>query len=60
MNDAPQQPSASPKPKVKDDETISSDDIIRTETNLTNIFFTAEDKNRRYVSTLKQEDIRIL
>ena len=60
INDAPQQPSPSPKPKVKDEETISSDDIIRTETNLTNIFFTAEDKNRRYVSTLKQEDIRIL
>jgi Ca-activated chloride channel family protein len=60
LNDAQQQPAASPKPKVKDEETISSDDIIRTETNLTNIFFTAEDKNRRYVSTLKQEDIRIL
>jgi len=60
VNDAQQQPAATPKPKVKDEETISSDDIIRTETNLTNIFFTAEDKNRRYISTLKQEDIRIL
>ncbi|MCU1265961.1 MAG: hypothetical protein JWM21_2279 [Acidobacteria bacterium] len=53
------QPTPSPKPKSKDEETVSSDDIIRTETNLTNIFFTAEDKNRRYISTLKQDDVRI-
>lgn len=58
-NNWQQEPSASPKPKIKDEETISSDDIIRTETNLTNIFFTAEDKNRRYVSTLTQDEIRI-
>jgi Ca-activated chloride channel homolog len=58
-NDSPQQPTPTPKPKSKDEETISSDDIIRTETNLTNIFFTAEDKNRRYVSTLTQDDVRI-
>lgn len=58
-NNWQQEPTASPKPKVKDEETISSDDIIRTETNLTNIFFTAEDKNRRYVSTLTQDEIRI-
>ena len=58
-SDYQQQPAPSPKTKVKDEETVSSDDVIRTETNLTNIFFTAEDKNRRYVSDLKQEDIRI-
>lgn len=58
-NDSTQQPTPTPKPKSKEDETVSSDDIIRTETNLTNIFFTAEDKNRRYVSTLTQDDVRI-
>lgn len=58
-NDSQQQPTPSPKTKAKDEETLSSDDVIRTETNLTNIFFTAEDKNRRYISDLKQEDIRI-
>jgi Ca-activated chloride channel family protein len=58
-NDSAQQPTPTPKPKSKDEETVSSDDIIRTETNLTNIFFTAEDKNRRYVSTLTQDDVRI-
>ncbi len=57
--DAPPQPSPSPRAKGKDDEGAGSDDVIRTETNLTNIFFTAEDKNKRYISTLKQDDIRI-
>ena len=58
-NDSQQQPASSPKPKTKDEETLPSDDVIRTETNLTNIFFTAEDKHKRFISTLKQEDIRI-
>ena len=33
---------------------------MRVESNLTNIFFTAEDKHKRFISTLKQEDIRVL
>ena len=55
-----QQPSASPKPTPKEEEILSTDDILRTETNLTNIFFSAEDRNKRYIATLKQEDIRVL
>ena len=58
-NDSQQEPAPSPKPKIKDEETLPSDDVIRTETNLTNIFFTAEDKHKRFISTLKQEDVRI-
>jgi len=50
----------SPTPKSKEEEILPTEDIIRTETNLTNIFFSAEDKSKRYISTLKQEDIRIL
>jgi Ca-activated chloride channel homolog len=37
-----------------------SDEVLRVETNLTNIFFTAADKNKRFISTLKKEDIRVL
>jgi len=37
-----------------------SDDVVRVETNLTNIFFTAADKNKRFIGTLKKEDIRVL
>jgi VWFA-related protein len=33
---------------------------VRVESNLTSIFFTAEDKHKRFISSLKQEDIRIL
>jgi len=53
-------PSSTPKPKPKDEEVPGqSDEVIRVETNLTNIFFTAEDKHKRFISTLKQDDIRV-
>jgi VWFA-related protein len=35
-------------------------DVIKTETDLTNLLFTATDKNNRYVTTLQQTDIRVL
>ena len=37
-----------------------SDEVIRVDTNLTNIFFTAADKNKRFITDLKAEDIRVL
>ena len=52
------QPSPTP-PKKEEEVTLSSDDVVRVETNLTNIFFTAADKQKRFVSTLKKEDVRI-
>ncbi len=65
-NDAPRQPasqtlpSAQPSPTPpKEEETISSDEVLRVETNLTNVFFTAADKHKRFVSTLKREDVRV-
>jgi VWFA-related protein len=53
------QPSPTP-PKPNEEITLSSDDVVRVETNLTNIFFTAADKQKRFVSTLKKEDVRVL
>jgi VWFA-related protein len=54
-------PLATPTPPKKEDEiTLSSDDVVRVETNLTNIFFTAADKNKRYIGNLKREDVRVL
>jgi Ca-activated chloride channel family protein len=53
------QPTPTP-PKKEDEVTLSSDDVVRVETNLTNIFFTAADKQKRFVSTLKREDVRVL
>jgi VWFA-related protein len=53
------QPSPTP-PKKEDDITLNSDDVVRVETNLTNLFFTAADKQKRFVSTLTKEDVRVL
>jgi VWFA-related protein len=56
--DAPQ---ATPTPpKKEEDVTLASDEVVRVETNLTNIFFTAADKQKRFVSNLKREDVRVL
>jgi VWFA-related protein len=56
--DAPQ---ATPTPpKKEDDVTLGSDEVVRVDTSLTNIFFTAADKQKRFISNLKVEDVRIL
>src|SRR3979411_633529 len=52
-------PSPSPTPPAKDDTPQESDDVVRVETNLTSIFFTAADSNKRFIS-LKKEDVRVL
>jgi len=51
---------ASPSPTPRREEVPQdSDEVIKVETNLTNIFFTAADKNKRFISNLKAEDIRV-
>ena len=52
-------PSPSPTPK-REEVPQDSDEVVKFDTNLTNIFFTAADKNRRFISDLKAEDIRVL
>ena len=53
-----QQPQQRPTPQR--DEAIDDDDVERIETDLTNVLFTAVDKSRRFVTTLRQDDIRVL
>ena len=55
-------PAPSPTPTVatKEENPQDSDDVVRIETNLTSIFFTAADSNKRFISTLKKEDVRVL
>ena len=54
-------PQATPTPPKKDDDvTLSSDDVVRVDASLTNVFFTAADKQKRFLSTLKREDVRVL
>ncbi len=52
-----QQPTPAPTPN--DDVTLQDDEVVRVETDLTNILFTAVDKQKRFVTNLKQEDIRV-
>ena len=53
-------PTPTPTPLTREPVPQESDDVVRVETSLTNIFFTAADKHKRFVGHLKQEDIRIL
>jgi len=54
-------PSASPSPTPHREEVPQdSDEVVKFDTNLTNIFFTAADKNKRFINTLTAEDIRVL
>jgi VWFA-related protein len=51
-------PSPTP-PRPRDELPQDSDEVVKFDTNLTNIFFTAADKNKRFISDLKAEDIRV-
>jgi Ca-activated chloride channel homolog len=55
-------PTPSPTPPVnpKEEIPLESDEVVRVETNLTSIFFTAADSSKRFVSNLEKEDVRVL
>ena len=57
-----EQPAPAPTPPVapKEENPQDSDEVVRVETNLTSIFFTAADNSKRFISNLKKEDIQIL
>jgi len=58
----PAQPAASPTPRIapKEENPQDSEDVVRVETNLTSIFFTAADSNKRFINNLKKEDVQVL
>ena len=41
-------------------QTVEQDDVIRVETDVTNLPFTVTDKQRRFVTTVRAEDVRVL
>ena len=41
-------------------QTVDQDDVIRVETDVTNLPFTATDKKHQFVTTLRAEDLRVL
>ena len=55
------QQKSKPKPTPgREDETIDDDDVVRVETDLTNVLFTAVDRNKRFITSIGKEDIRVL
>jgi Ca-activated chloride channel family protein len=51
---------AARRPAPRQDETLQDDDDVeRVETDLTNVLFTAIDRDRRFVTNLRQEDIEV-
>jgi Ca-activated chloride channel homolog len=55
----PPQETPKPSPTPKEGEEVQEDEVVRVETDLTNILFTAVDKSKRFITTLKQEDVRV-
>ena len=41
-------------------QTTDQEDVVRVETDVTNLPFTAIDKNHKFVTTLRAEDVRVL
>ena len=39
---------------------LPQDEVLRVEADLTNLLFTATDKNNRYITTLQESDLRVL
>jgi Ca-activated chloride channel homolog len=39
---------------------MPQDEVVRVESDLTNVLFTATDKNKRYITTLQESDVRVL
>lgn len=52
-------PAPSPTPKERE-EFIADEDVVRVETDLTNVLFTAVDSRRRFLTDLQASDVRVL
>jgi VWFA-related protein len=52
-------PAPKPSPTKEEGVPLQDDEVVRVETDLTNILFTAVDKQKRFITTLKQEDIHV-
>ncbi len=49
----------SPEPQKPSNQTEPEAEVVRVDTNLVNTLFTAVDKERRFITSLRAEDIRI-
>ena len=53
-NPVPKLSAPTPTPPVKDE-----DEVIKVDTDVVNVLFTAQDHNRRLLTSLKQEDVKL-
>ncbi len=60
--DSPSQKSVSPSPTVSPtpEQIEESDEVIKIDTDVVNVLFTAQDRNRRLLTDLKQTDIKLI
>jgi Ca-activated chloride channel homolog len=59
------EPSSQSTPTLKrtegnEESKDQNDEVVTIETDLANVLFTAVDKNRRFITTIQKEDIRVL
>jgi VWFA-related protein len=55
----PNAPAKSPAPKATPPPS-DDDEVIKVDTDVVNVLFTAQDRNRRLLTSLKEEDVRLL
>ena len=56
----PQQTKPQKDPVTEKPQTIDPDEVVKISTDLTNVLFTAVNKDRQFVTSLKQGDLQIL
>src|SRR5918998_431145 len=54
------QPPAQQKPKQDEGQQVDDDEVLTVDTSLTNVLFSAIDRDKRFYSALSKEDIRII
>lgn len=55
----PKTPARRPIPSGQKQASSEDDEVVRVDTELANILLTAIDKDRRFITTLKREDVRV-
>src|SRR5689334_7225705 len=48
-----------PQSQTTQTQSNADDDVVRVETDLANILLTAIDKDKRFITTLRKEDVRV-
>jgi Ca-activated chloride channel homolog len=60
VTEPPQQSTPTLRRSDRTEESNEQTDVVKIETDLANVLFTAADKNRRFITTLQKDDIRVL